>query len=331
MISEAARRTELHNFLRAARARLQPEDIGIKPAPNRRGSGLRQSDVAAALVVSGRWYNGFENGACSAARIDGLLDKLTRILRLTPAERVHMYLLATGHEPAPATVGEPRQASASQAVLERLISLAGPDLPALVCDIAWNVLARNQAMTDRIADPAPQAEDRNVILWLFTPEAERIIGDVSHTRGAEIGQVHLALARHPGDPRLEHLLARLRQVPEACRLWDRHHISEDAVISPRRVRARGSKAPCTADLLSLEFPGGLRLLVLVPRASWPAVSRPGQRPSGPPQAPREPVHIPPGNVTGCPPFRSRDRITGTTAPPIRRVPPPGRDLPGQPL
>ena len=47
---------QLHQFLEggvaggrlltAARARLRPEDIGIRPAGNRRGAGLHQSDLA---------------------------------------------------------------------------------------------------------------------------------------------------------------------------------------------------------------------------------------------------------------------------------------------
>ena len=92
---------QLHQFLTAARARLRPEDIGIRPAKNRRGAGLHQSDLADALVVSDRWYNGFENGARPPSRYDALVSRLGNLLRLTPAEHLYLHLLATGHEPAP--------------------------------------------------------------------------------------------------------------------------------------------------------------------------------------------------------------------------------------
>jgi hypothetical protein len=92
---------QLHKFLTAARARLRPEDIGIRPAGNRRGGGLHQSDLADALVVSDRWYNGFENGARPPSRYDAVVSRLGELLRLTPAERLYLHLLATGHEPPP--------------------------------------------------------------------------------------------------------------------------------------------------------------------------------------------------------------------------------------
>ena len=103
MAGEVTRRKELHDFLKAARARVQPKDLGLTPPRNRRSSGLQQADVAATLNVSPRWYNGFENGATVPG--EDMLDQLARILRLTPAERVHLYLLATGHEPVPGQCG----------------------------------------------------------------------------------------------------------------------------------------------------------------------------------------------------------------------------------
>jgi hypothetical protein len=79
---------QVHQFLTAARARLRPEDIGIRPAGNRRGAGLHQSDLADPLVVSDRWYNGFENGTHPLSRYDTLVSRLGHLLRLTPAEHL---------------------------------------------------------------------------------------------------------------------------------------------------------------------------------------------------------------------------------------------------
>ncbi len=71
---------------------------------------------------------------------------------------------------------------------------------------------------------------------------------------AAIGKVHLARARHPREPLLETLAARLRQVPAASRLWDLQRISDDQVISTRRVRIPGGEMR-EADLVSLELQG----------------------------------------------------------------------------
>jgi transcriptional regulator with XRE-family HTH domain len=274
MTKEGIQRGLLREFLQAARARLRPEDIGIKPAPNRRGDGLHQADVADALIVSDRWYNGFENGTAGSVRQD-LLDDLAAMLRLTAAERTCLYLLATSHEPAVATIEPPHQAAASRDVMIRLLSLLGPGLPALLCDIAWNVLACNPAMAKQIAGNKPGSPaPTNVISWLFTDQAERAFGNIEHARQTAIGQVHLALARLPCDPLLQDLLARLQQIPAARRLWDRQRISDEQVISPQQVRTADGQTR-DAHIVSLELPGRLRLLTLVPTSICRAPSRTG--------------------------------------------------------
>ena len=254
---------QLHHFLTAARARLRPEDIGIRPAGNRRGAGLHQSDLADALVVSDRWYNGFENGARPPSRYDALVSRLGHLLRLTPAERMYLHLLATGHEPAPLVAGPAIDGLAVGPVLQQLLASLGPGLPAIACDIAWN-----QAMTDHLAgDATVRPGQSNVITWLFTDDAERIIADLGHTREAEIGNVLLALARYPGDQRLQRLASQLQEIPAARRLWHRQRIPDDPVVGTRRVRlVRGGTHE--GHVLNLEFPGRLRLLALVPGASW---------------------------------------------------------------
>jgi transcriptional regulator with XRE-family HTH domain len=271
MAGDETRRRELHDFLQAARARLEPEDIGISPGRNRRRAGLHQADVASALGVSGRWYNAFENSAASAA--PELLDRLACVLRLTPAERVHLYLLASGQEPPPVTVEPHRQDRSGRAALERLVKLAGPDLPALLCDVAWNMLTWNDTLAQRVLDPAGLPRPaRNLILWLFSPGAANAISDIAAVRDEEVGHVHGALARYPGDPQLEHLARRLMQIPAARKLWQRQQIPDATLITTRRIRAGQAGSATGADLISAEFPetGRQRLLIFVPRGDWPA-------------------------------------------------------------
>lgn len=270
MITDDRRRRELRDFLRAARARLEPEDIGRAAPPNRRRGGLHQGDVAAALEVSGRWYNAFENGSLQGTPGPGLLDRVAGMLRLTEAERLRLYLLAAGHEPpsgaALAADPDPGRLDA----LERLVGLAGPDLPALVCGIDWHMLAWNDALRGRVLDPAaiPRA-DRNLILWLFTPAAARTISGIGAVRAEEIGRVHLAVARYPADPRLGRLAARLQQIPAARQLWSRQQVPGPIDIAPRRICPPGSASAAGSDLVTAEF-GQLRLLILVPRAKLAA-------------------------------------------------------------
>jgi hypothetical protein len=57
----------------------------------------------------------------------------------------------------------------------------------------------------------------------------------------------------------------------ARQLWGRQHIAEfTSCISPVRLRLPGSGAAVETHLLSTEFPGEFRLLMLVPCSGWPA-------------------------------------------------------------
>jgi transcriptional regulator with XRE-family HTH domain len=268
MPDEVTPRKDLHDFLTQARARIDPRDLGLIPPPNRRGTGLQQADVAAALGVSPRWYNGFENGTATAD--EEMLDRIAQTLRLSPAERVHLYLLATGRDPAPGTVQRPEGADA---VLKRLVHQMGDlAIPALVTDIAWNVLAWNRALTTWFPDPGTRpTATRNVVLWAFSPEIETIVDDAGRFREAHIGWVHLALAGRPEDPRLAHLVDRLQRIPAARQLWSAQQIAGFTnSITPVRFRLTRPAAAVDADLLSMEFPGGDRLMMLVPGDGWPA-------------------------------------------------------------
>jgi transcriptional regulator with XRE-family HTH domain len=262
---EVTRRKDLYDFLRAARGRADPAALGLVTPPGRRNQGLLQADVAVLLRVSHRWYNGFERGAMTAS--DEMLDFIAGLLCLTPAERVHLYLLATRHDPAPATIEPPEGANA---VLARLVHQMGDlAVPALVTDIAWNVTAWNRALTSWFPDPASFAPaDRNLVLWAFTDDLERYVSDAGCFRRTYIGWVHLAYAGRPDDPRLAYLVDRLQNIPAARDLWTKQHITGFTTsITPLHFKFHGDAGPEDTEtgLLNIEFPGGDRLIMIVPR------------------------------------------------------------------
>ncbi|CAO5251502.1 hypothetical protein FAGKG844_550015 [Frankia sp. AgKG'84/4] len=56
------RRPELARFLRAKRARLRPQDVGLPRGDRRRAPGLRRQEVAQLAAVSIDWYIRLEQG-----------------------------------------------------------------------------------------------------------------------------------------------------------------------------------------------------------------------------------------------------------------------------
>ena len=94
------RRDELADFLRTRRASLQPGEVGLPDGGRRRTPGLRREEVAQLAGVGSTWYTWLEQGRDVKASLE-VLEAISRALRLTPAERVHLILLGRGEEAPP--------------------------------------------------------------------------------------------------------------------------------------------------------------------------------------------------------------------------------------
>src|ERR1700685_1417716 len=93
--TDRARRAELGSFLKACRARLRPEDLGLAPGPRRRTPGLRREEVALLAGVGVSWYTWLEQGRPINASWQ-VLDAVARTLQLDGAGRWHLYWLPRG-------------------------------------------------------------------------------------------------------------------------------------------------------------------------------------------------------------------------------------------
>src|SRR5690606_17005728 len=81
----------LGEFLRARRARLRPEDVGLVTPPGRRRvPGLRREELAQLAGVSVSYYTRLEQNQSTNAS-EGVLDALATALRLDDYERAHLH------------------------------------------------------------------------------------------------------------------------------------------------------------------------------------------------------------------------------------------------
>lgn len=90
-------RHALAEFLRSRREALQPEDVGLPRGTRRRTAGLRREEVAMLCHMSTDYYSRLERqrGPHPSAQ---MVVSMAQGLRLSPAERDHLFRLA-GHEP----------------------------------------------------------------------------------------------------------------------------------------------------------------------------------------------------------------------------------------
>src|SRR3954470_17065715 len=98
-MNDKTRLEALSIFLKAKRAQIKPESIGLPVGTRRRTPGLRREEVAQLAGVSAAWYTWLEQGRPIRAS-EEVLDRLARVLRLDPAEYRHLFVLARGHPPA---------------------------------------------------------------------------------------------------------------------------------------------------------------------------------------------------------------------------------------
>ena len=75
------------------RTRLSPADFGFPATRRRRTPGLRREEVAAAAGVGLTWYTSLEQGKPIHVST-AFLENIARALRLTSAERAHLFALA---------------------------------------------------------------------------------------------------------------------------------------------------------------------------------------------------------------------------------------------
>jgi transcriptional regulator with XRE-family HTH domain len=160
-------REELSRFLKAARARIKPSELGLPQGERRRATGLRREEVASLAGMSVTWYTWFEQGRevqLSAA----MLERLSTVLRLNPQEREYLFALAQ-HRPAPLAL--PPDEEVAPSVQHMLDSLS---VPALVMTPDWTVIGWNRLVARIFRDYGKLApSERNLFKILLLSEDYR--------------------------------------------------------------------------------------------------------------------------------------------------------------
>ncbi|MEU1161170.1 helix-turn-helix transcriptional regulator, partial [Streptomyces sp. NPDC005921] len=160
-------RPELADFLRRARTRLDPSDVGLAPGVRRRTPGLRREEVASLAGMSADYYTRLEQSRGPRPSRQ-MLTALARALRLTEDERDHLFHL-TGEEP-------PRRETASTHVRPGLLLVLDRlhDTPALVSTDCGEILAQNalsRALSGDVLARPPR--ERNLLRRYFLDPSAR--------------------------------------------------------------------------------------------------------------------------------------------------------------
>ncbi|MFF7717726.1 helix-turn-helix domain-containing protein [Streptomyces sp. NPDC007988] len=251
---------ELGDFLRARRARLRPQDVGLEPGPRRKVTGLRREELALLAGLSTDYYQRMEQGR-EVRPSDDVLDAIAAALGLDNAERQHLFALArAARRPVPVpTLRAPERVPEST---RRLLHTMGT--PALVLGRYLDVLAWNTLTEALIGDPAtlPPGQ-RNMLMALFQdPEAPRRCPDWESTALDYIGMMRAAVAADPTHPRATLIIGELSiRSANFRRLWARHDVRES--VRGTKVFRHPQVGEITVDWETYPLPGNPGPVLLV--------------------------------------------------------------------
>jgi transcriptional regulator with XRE-family HTH domain len=244
-ILEDMARSGLGAFLRSRRERITPADVGLPAGRRRRTPGLRREEVAQLAFISTEYYTRLEQARGPSPSRE-VLAGLARALRLSDAERDHLYHLA-GTPPGPPP-GPSREVRPSILNLVRRLPLAGAIVNSAIYDVlAWNDLAA-ALLEDFSAVPR---RDRNLARRAFLgphPDGRRLYGltdGEEFTRSASVG-LRAAMARYPDSPEVAGLVGELLAgSDEFARLWASGDV--DATASLRKTFQHPLVGPVTVN------------------------------------------------------------------------------------
>jgi transcriptional regulator with XRE-family HTH domain len=247
---------EFGHAVRRWRDRATPDAAGLPVGGHRRAAGLRREELALLAGISVDYITRLEQGRASNPSSQ-IVEALARALRLSAAERAHLFRLAGLAPPGPDTV--PAYITPSvQRLLDRLTGT-----PVAVSDASLTLLVANAPYAALMGDPSGWRGNQRNAVW------RRFVGGsrVRHTAeshlsdAALVADLRTAADRYPSDQRVKRLVAELRANSEQfAELWDSGAVGRAEV--PRKIIDHPQVGPVTLDCDVLTVAGSdLRIVV----------------------------------------------------------------------
>lgn len=234
--------TLLGDFLRARRAGLTPEEVGIIDSFGiRRVPGLRREEVARLASISTDYYTRLEQGRIKPS--PEVVLAVARALRLDNDQTEYLTQIANLF-PHPVVPSSPTVQTQRLPQLQVLIDDFS-SIPAFAIGprteiIAWNAMGA-ALITDFQA--IPQEQRYYIRLLVTDPRMRQLYADWDGVTRLAVEQMRRLNARNPEDPLLVELVAELSAVDDDfARWWASHE------VAPRTWGVKVLHHPLVGDL-----------------------------------------------------------------------------------
>ena len=212
--------SELANFVRVRRLRLDPTTCGLHVGHGRRRTaGLRREELGHLAGLSGDWIARLEQGrdiklSRSAA------GRLAHALRLDAVETEHMLALCDNYG------SSPPMCPPVSATLQEIVQRQGSS-PAYVSDDGGDILTWNLA-ADLVFGPLSRTGNDNINLLRFMfldPDVRSRFVDWEHHAWRAVAQFRLEYDRQPASEKNKALVDELRSKSAVFeRIWSEHGV-----------------------------------------------------------------------------------------------------------
>ncbi|WP_067968580.1 helix-turn-helix domain-containing protein [Mycolicibacter icosiumassiliensis] len=279
---------DIKGFLMTRRARITPEQVGLPTGRRRRVPGLRREEVAQLAGVSIEYYTQIERGHVAGVS-DEVLDAVAAALRLSEAERTHLFDLARAGAVKPGRRRAARQTAAALpgGVQELLDAMVGA--PAVVLNGHLDVVAANALGRALYAPVFARATTPNLARSVFLdPSADAVFPDWAAAADDVVALLRAEAARVPDSPEVIALVGELATRSEPFRTrWAAHNVKahhhgakrfRHPVVGELTLTYNAFELPGAAGLSLIGYtaapdsPAGQALKLL---ASWVATEQQG--------------------------------------------------------
>ena len=261
------RRTEIRDFLASRRARITPEQAGLKVSPlagARRVPGLRREEAALLAGVSVPYYTRLERGDARGAT-NAVLDAISRALLLDDAERAHLFDLVRAAN-ATAAAAQATRRPARQSVRPELRNMleAMSGVPVYIRNGRLDILAGN-ALARALFAPIFTSPARPVNAARFTfldPAAVEFYPDWDAVADQNVATLRAEVGRNPYDKALSDLIGELSTRGDTFRQrWARHEVRRHRAGAKRLNHPLVGQMTFTYETMELAADEGLYLIV----------------------------------------------------------------------
>ncbi|KIF78081.1 XRE family transcriptional regulator [Streptomyces sp. 150FB] len=208
---------DLGDFLRAHRAHLRPDDVGLASYGARRVAGLRREEVAVLAGMNSDYYARLEQGR-ERSPSPQILESISSALRMDDEAREHMFRLAGTAPEGERTQPRERVSAALRQLLDGYANAA-----AFVLNPATDFLASN-ALADALFSPF-ESMDNMARMTFLDPAARGFFTQWGRAAEAVVAGLRHATGLDPHYRRLHDLVASLTEESEEfAALWSSHTV-----------------------------------------------------------------------------------------------------------